>query len=184
MQRTGGTKGTFVRYQWNARNCRWVALGQATGIFGQNGVVSASQRVQGSNQTPAGTFRLLSAFGVGNPGTRLPYTKLTQAQWWDERPSSRTYNQMINSSQGCTTNTCEHLIEETSAYGRQLYNQAVVIGYNTPVQHRSGGGSGAGIFLHFARSYTGGCVAVNDYQQLTATVAWLDPRQHPLIVIR
>lgn len=184
MQHTGGTFGTFARYQWNKPSCGWVTLGRATGVFGRNGVVPAAQRVQGSDQTPAGTFPLLSAFGVGNPGTRLPYTRLGTAQWWDERSNSATYNQIIYGANGCTLDSCEHLIEDTDAYGKQLYDQAVVIGYNIPATHRSGGGSGAGIFLHYAHSYTGGCVAITDYTELRATVAWLNAAQHPLIVIR
>lgn len=184
MQRTSGTYGTFARYEWSQGRCAWQKLGSATGVFGKNGVVPASRRVQGSDQTPAGVFPLLQAFGVGNPGTKLRYTTLGQSQWWDERPASSTYNQMIYGPHGCTRDSCEHLIEDTNAYGKQLYNQAVVIGYNIPVTRRSGGGSGAGIFLHYARSYTGGCVAINNYAELRATVAWLDPSQHPLIVIR
>lgn len=186
-QRTNGTFGTFNRYQWVASACRWENYGSATGVFGQNGVVPASQRVQGSNATPAGTFPLIQAFGIHNPGTRMPYTTLTTSDWWDERPSSATYNELLTTGpHGCNLNDCEQLIRDTDAYGSQLYDQAVFIGYNLPGpnQKRSGGGSGAGIFLHFAHEYTGGCVAVNDLTELTDTVAWLNPAEHPLIVIR
>lgn len=187
MQHQSGTFGTFARYQWVASACAWENYGTATGVFGQNGVVPAAQRVQGSNQTPAGTFPLIQAFGVRNPGTRMPYTTLTSKDWWDERPSSKTYNELLtNGPDGCNLNDCEQLIRDTDAYGSQMYDQAVFVGFNLPGpnQKRSGGGSGAGIFLHFAHEYTGGCVAINDLTELTDTVAWLNPIENPLIVIR
>lgn len=57
----------------------------------------------------------------------------------------------------------------------------MVIGYNydRPVY-----GKGSGIFLHYATSYTGGCVGLTSMTELTRTVQWLDPGKNPLIVIK
>lgn len=180
-----GVKGTYNRYQWSPTGCRWIKKGSATAVFGYNGVIAAARRVQGDGKTPEGRWPVMSVFGQGNPGTNEPYTKINNTQWWDERSSSPTYNRMISGPHGCNLGDCEHLINDTTAGGGYLYNQAIVFAFNPPGpnQHRSGGGSGAGIFFHYAHEYTTGCVAITNYAQLVATVKWLNTTQHPLVVI-
>lgn len=180
--RTSGTYGTWARYSWNGT--RWVRVnGSATAVFGRRGVVAATQRRQGTETTPAGTFSLGTAFGAGNPGTRMPYRRVTGCSWWIEDPSQGDYNRWRESCavSGRVARNSEHLSSYVAA---GLYRQAVVVSYNYAHPRRSGTGTGAGIFLHYARSYTGGCVAVNSMSELTATVRWLDPARHPVIVIK
>lgn len=182
---TSGTRGTWARYQWEGRWRGWVEKSPAgvSSIFGSGGVVPASQRVQGTSSTPAGTFGFVGAFGVGNPGTWLPYRTVDSCSWWDEDPSSPTYNRFVENchSSLIDPDTGEHL----AGYTDSLYRQAAVLDYNYyPPQHRSGAGSGAGIFLHYATQYTGGCVAINSHSELDATIAWLNPVEHPKIVIK
>lgn len=190
MKRTKGSKGRFVRFQFRPRRCAWVVMGRATGIFGKNGVVPADERVKNSGTTPAGRFKLLWAFGVHDPGTKMQYERITDRMWWDERGRvdgvlNPTFNERIYGRHGCTRRHCEHLIDYTPARGGYQYRQAVVTGYNTnDPKILSGGGSGSGIFLHYAEHYTDGCVAINDYAELRRTVAWLNPKQDPVIVIR
>lgn len=180
-----GVRGTYNRYQWVVSECRWVKKGSATAVFGYNGVIRASKRVQGDGKTPLGRWPVMSVFGQGNPGTNEPYTKINNTQWWDERPSSATYNRMISGPHGCNLDDCEHLINDTTAGGGYLYNQAIVFAFNAPgpTQHRYGDGSGAGIFFHYAHEYTTGCVAITNYSQLVATVRWLNKYEDPLVVI-
>lgn len=182
-QRTRGHDGWFKRYQFQTVGCRWVLVGYTTAVFGINGIVPARHRVENSGQTPAGTFRLLSAFGQHDPGTRMPYTAIT-TQWWDGRHGSPTFNQMIPTQGGCTDAACERLANDMPPRG-YVYTQAVLISYNTTAPyHFTGGGSGQGIFLHYAHHFTTGCVGLQSLNQLTATVKWLDPAQQPRIVIR
>lgn len=179
---THGSVGSWRRWQWRGTSKGWVRVDSpAYSVFGRNGVVPAARRVQSTDTTPAGTFGFVMAFGVGNPGTAMPYRRVTASSWWDERQSSSTYNRWINGAHGCNTVDCEHLADYTGAQ----YRQAAVINYNySGVQHRHGHGSGAGIFLHYARQWTAGCVGVSTHREIDATVRWMDPAQHPVIVIK
>lgn len=182
-KRVSGHSGWFRRFQFVSSNCRWVQVGYTTAVFGINGVVPARDRTENSGQTPAGTFRLLSAFGKANPGTRIPYTAIT-TQWWDGRHHSPTFNQMIPRQGGCTDAYCERLLNDIPPRG-YVYTQAVLISYNTTAPYVwTGGGSGEAIFLHYAHQFTEGCVGLQSLNQLTATVKWLDPAQQPRIVIQ
>jgi L,D-peptidoglycan transpeptidase YkuD (ErfK/YbiS/YcfS/YnhG family) len=183
--RTSGTHGTWARYQWKGTSRGWVKESPSGvgSVFGSGGVVPASIRRQNTSTTPAGDFGFVSAFGVGNPGTKLAYRTVDSCSWWDENPASSTYNRFV---ENCRTTlkdpaTGEHLASYTSS----MYRQAAVLDYNYyGSQHRSGAGSGAGIFLHYATSHTGGCVALDSHSELNATIAWLDPAENPRIVIQ
>ncbi|WP_245306503.1 L,D-transpeptidase family protein [Acidipropionibacterium timonense] len=179
--RTSGTHGTWARYQWQGASKGWVKV-SASGVgsvFGSGGVVDASARRQGTNTTPAGTFSVISAFGVGNPGTKLSYRTIGSCSWWIEDPHQADYNRWREDCSHLSTSANEHLAD----YAGSLYRQAVVLSYNYSSPIRYGAGSGAGIFLHYATSYTGGCVAINSHSELDATLRWLDPAQNPRIVI-
>ena len=176
-QHVSGTTGTWQRFQWDGSG--WIDVaGPATAIFGSGGVVDASVRVQFTNTTPAGTFPLLFAFGRGNPGTAMPYRLVTDCSWWVQDPAAEDYNRWRESCSNPPSES-EHLAD----YLGSLYQQAVVVGYNYENPIRYGNGSGAGIFLHYAPTRTAGCVAVNDVTELVRTVQWLDPTQHPEIVV-
>ncbi|WP_286956397.1 MULTISPECIES: hypothetical protein [Arsenicicoccus] len=180
--RTSGTKGTWARYSWNGS--RWVRVNaNAAAVFGRGGVVPSAQRRQGTSTTPAGTFSLVHAFGVGNPGTRMPYRRVTRCSWWIQHPGERDYNRWRESCSvpASVARSSERL---QSYVDSGLYRQAVVIRYNYTTPNRSGAHSGAGIFLHYARSYTGGCVGIDSMTELTATVRWLDPARKPVIVVK
>lgn len=180
--RTAGTKGTWARYSWNG--ARWVRVNApATAVFGRGGVVPSAQRRQGTSTTPAGTFSLVHAFGAGNPGTRLPYRRVTGCSWWIQDPGQRDYNRWRESCSvpASVARSSERL---QSYVDSGLYRQAVVIRYNYTTPDRRGAHSGAGIFLHYARSYTGGCVGIDSMSELTATVRWLDPARRPVIVVK
>lgn len=178
-----GHVGWFNRFQWDPTGCRWLTVGSSSAVFGSAGIVAAKYRVANDNRTPAGTFQLYGAFGVGNPGTTWPYTRLTPNLWWDGRQWAWSYNHMLTSQNGCDPVNCEQLIRDTPAWGGYQYSQAVVIGYNMPVLHHYGGGSGDGIFLHYAHYFTTGCVGLTNLAELTNTVRWLKQSSNPRIVI-
>ena len=178
-----GHTGWYNRFQWDATHCRWLKVGSSSAVFGLQGIIAARYRVANDEKTPAGTFQLYNAFGVGNPGTTWPYIRVTPNLWWDGRQWSPTYNRMLPSQSGCDLVNCDHLIDETPAGGGYQYTQAIEIGYNIPVLHHYGYGSGAGIFLHYAHYYTDGCVGLTDLTELTNTLRWLKPSANPRIVI-
>ena len=177
-----GSYANVVAWQWSGG--AWKAVIQTKSArIGANGLVAATQRVQGSNTTPAGTFTMTESFGVAaNPGTKMAYHQVTSDDWWVEDNNSAYYNSMRKASQGgfaVTTsgvNGSEHLITFTTQY-----RYAVVINFNRPpnaVRHR-----GAGIFLHVnGTGATAGCVSV-PLATMTAIMTWLDPAQHPRIAI-
>lgn len=180
---TRGHLGNWARYQWTGSTWQRIDLRPTSSVFGQGGVVPAYRRVQNTRTTPSGTFGFVSAFGVGNPGTKLSYRKVDSCSWWDENPKDSSYNRFV---ENCHTGlrdpaTGEHLANYTGS----MYRQAAVLDYNyADPRIRSGRRSGAGIFLHYATSYTGGCVALNNRTELNRTIAWLDPAKNPKIVIK
>ena len=160
----------------------WKQIAKWAARLGYGGLVRGTHRVQGTGTTPAGSYTITTAFGIrSDPGTALPYTRVDDDQWWVEDRTSAYYNQMRRASLGgfhVTTagyNGSEHLARMGSQY-----DHVAVIDFNRrhPVIGRD-----AGIFLHaFGRGATAGCVAVS-YAHMTSALKWLNPAQHPMILI-
>lgn len=138
----------------------------------------STQPSESKSATPIGSFTLTQAFGHdANPGTSLPYTQTTPADWWISQPSP-LYNTRQRCSGQCDFTQGppnEHLYYETP-----FYNYAVVINYNTaqPVP-----GAGSAIFLHVTDgNATAACVAIPQ-DNLISIMQWLKPSAHPRILI-
>ena len=182
---TVDARGSYANVDaWSFSGGRWHHVLTTTAArVGANGVVPGTERVQGSNTTPGGTYTLTEAFGINaNPGAHLSYHQVTSDDWWVEDNNSAYYNQMRTASQGGFTlteagvNGSEQLITHTVPY-----QYAVVINFNRPpraVRYR-----GAGIFLHVnGAGSTAGCVSV-PLATMVALMRWLDPSAHPRISI-
>ena len=177
----------------------WVRAGRPTRVWvGVNGFAPRRTRLQNTGTTPAGTFTLPSAFGLGRPaGVRLPYHRITPRSYWPYDPRDpRTYN-VLQTQRAKTSRWradgqwSERLVE----YGGQ-YRFAVVIGYNLPdLTYRdpatgerralrpANTTKGGGIFLHVDRDRpTAGCVAMGQ-AQMRRTLLWLEPGADPHIVM-
>lgn len=183
FDRTSGTHGTYKRYEFKGGT--WVRVGSAKvqAVFGQGGVVAAKKRKQNTRTTPAGNFGVVHTFGAKNPGSTYKYRKITTCSWWIQDVQESDYNRWRESC----TKPPKHGAKENerlSAYRSKLYKNAVVLDYNYKKQDKSGAGSGSGIFIHFATTYTGGCVAVNSQAELAAIVKWLDPKKNPRVIIK
>ncbi|SHF50218.1 L,D-peptidoglycan transpeptidase YkuD, ErfK/YbiS/YcfS/YnhG family [Jatrophihabitans endophyticus] len=172
----GATTATVQR--WKRSDGGWRRVGAAIDAYvGSAGVGRASE---GSSKTPAGSFTLTQAFGNdGDPGTRLPYFRTTNADYWMSSPGS-TYNTHQRCGDcGYDNGVNEHLHEVTPEY-----DQAVVIDYNT--RNAPGGvkaGRGSAFFLHIQNGEpTAGCVAI-PRDDLIRVMAWLAPTRHPRILI-
>ena len=139
---------------------------------GSLGVGKASE---GSSITPAGTFPLNVAFGrQPNPGTRMSYFHTDALDWWDENPTSPTYNLHVRRSSSPGGNS------ENLYYSGAVYDYAVNINHNP----RRIPYAGSGIFLHVTDGGpTAGCVSI-DRAGLVSILRWLRPDYHPYATIR
>ena len=165
----GSTRATVTAWQRGPGG--WTAVvGPVSARIGRDGVGAASET---TSRTPAGTFTLTEAFGrLGDPGTRLPYTKIKPDDYWVSDAGSR-YNEFYECSSACPS--AERLWDAGSSY-----NYAVVINYN---RWPAVPGAGSAFFLHVKNAYpTAGCVAISQ-SGLTAIMRWLDPAARPLIAI-
>lgn len=128
--------------------------------------------------SPIGSFSLTEAFGrLPNPGTRMHYFQTTPRDWWISQPGP-----LYNTHQVCVTN-CPFRTGSPNAqlfYVRPQYDLAIVIDYN---RFPARPGAGSGFFLHVTSGRpTNGCISVAE-EDMVALLRWLDPRQHPRILI-
>jgi L,D-peptidoglycan transpeptidase YkuD (ErfK/YbiS/YcfS/YnhG family) len=148
--------GRRVAGPWRAR----------VGVHG----LSANHR-EGDGTTPIGRFAFGPvAYGLdADPGTRLRYHRLACGDWWDEDPTSPTYNLFRHVSCGGAPpfgGASEALWRATVAY--RLF---AVIAYNTARVP----GRGSAIFLHVDTGRpTNGCVSLAR-ARLVRLLRWLQP---------
>jgi L,D-peptidoglycan transpeptidase YkuD (ErfK/YbiS/YcfS/YnhG family) len=162
--------------------------------LGWNGFAPEAGRLQGSGETPAGTFRLLRGFGLVEPrGVRLDYRVLDATDWWPYDPKDKkTYN-VFQFRRTPDSRWRPSWAEDLDSYTRQ-YRHAVVLDYNLPSGIRWVDGQrvarvpadttkGGGIFLHvWDDGPTAGCVAVSR-ADMRWLLRWLDPGDRPVIVM-
>ena len=146
--------------------------------FGYAGV--SGHRREGDGTTPTGAFGVGPViYGVApDPGVHYRYHRLVCGDWWDEDPSSPTYNTFQHVPCGTPPpfgGSSEALWEATRAYAHFVF-----VEYNVdPVVP----GAGSAIFIHVALgSPTTGCVSLAA-AHLLELVRWLRPAGRPLVVI-
>jgi L,D-peptidoglycan transpeptidase YkuD (ErfK/YbiS/YcfS/YnhG family) len=161
------TNGCFLRSggPWMAR-------------LGRNGL--SSHHLEGDGTTPIGAFGIGPVmYGVApDPGVAYGYHRLTCGDWWDEDPTTPSYNRFVHVPCGTRppfAGGSEALWTEFTAY-----RYFAVIEYNTsPIVPRRG----SAIFLHVSTGgTTNGCVSLSE-PELVHTLRWLRPAKHPLVVI-
>jgi L,D-peptidoglycan transpeptidase YkuD (ErfK/YbiS/YcfS/YnhG family) len=157
---------------WERTAGGWRLVAGPYGVFvGSSGVGAARE---GSTTTPAGTFPLTEAFGrQPNPGTAMPYFRSDTSDWWDENPSSSTYDTHVRRT------TSPGGASENLYRAGPVYDYAVDIGYNLARVP----GAGSAFFLHVSNGRpTAGCVSM-DRAALVGILRWLRPDAQPQIVI-
>ena len=164
---------------WRRVNGCWIdAAGPYTARLGRNGL--SSNRREGDGTTPTGTFRFgRTMYGnEANPGVRFRYRRLRCGDWWDEDPTSATYN----SFQPVACGTTPPFAGGSEGMWQQPrpYPYLAVVEYNMrPVVP----GKGSGIFLH---AQTGGptigCISLRK-PELRSVLRWLRPAAAPVIAI-
>jgi L,D-peptidoglycan transpeptidase YkuD (ErfK/YbiS/YcfS/YnhG family) len=164
---------------WHRSGECWRPAGPAySARLGRNGL--SGDRREGDGTTPTGTYAIgATMYGTSaNPGVRFRYRRLVCGDWWDEDPSSPTYNSFQHVPCGRPTpfkGDSEGMWEQPRAYAH-----LAVIEFNTrPVVP----GRGSGIFLHVQTGGpTNGCVSLRR-DDLVRVLRWLRPDARPQIVI-
>jgi L,D-peptidoglycan transpeptidase YkuD (ErfK/YbiS/YcfS/YnhG family) len=178
--RWSSTRGTLT--WWTRTATGWRKLGTAKARLGYGGLVGAARRVQSTGTTPAGLFRMTETFGqLADPGTAMPYTRLTDDHWWVEDRRSAYYNQMrLGRAGGFARRTRGYNASEHLARMGPQYDYVAVIDFNRP---RPVIGRGSGIFLHaYGDRTTVGCVSI-PHAQMRRVLTWLSPTANPRIVV-
>jgi L,D-peptidoglycan transpeptidase YkuD (ErfK/YbiS/YcfS/YnhG family) len=172
------TTATLTTYENDGAGW-YEAMGPMPAVDGVNGWVPGNSRSEGDGTTPEGMYAFgPTMYGTNpDPGTAFAYHQLACGDWWDEDPSSPTYNTFQHVPCGTTPSfagNSEALWTEGNAYPSMA-----PIEYNTPPS----GPLGSGIFLHtnIGRP-TQGCVSL-PYPDLIAVLTWLKPALHPVIVM-
>ena len=147
-------------YYYIKEGDKWKEIMSTEARIGLNGL---GKEREGDKRTPIGKFIFNCYFGIkDNPGTTLPYVKITESMYWNGDSNSDKYNLLVdyNNYTNFDTYESEHLIEVNPGY-----EYAMNMNYNeerTPYK-------GAGIFLHCytERIYTAGCVALPEEDMKT-----------------
>lgn len=144
------SSGTLTLLSKNTAN-DWEEKLHCIAYLGANGL---EKKQEGDKRTPSGDYGFLMAFGAkNNPGSVIPYTKLTDSMYLCG--DKEYYNQFIDISKiqhKCSSNS-EHLIRYIPQY-----NYALILDYNKENVY----GKGSAIFLHCFGSYqyTLGCISI------------------------
>ena len=160
----GGSKATVSFHE--KKNGVWEEILSTPGYVGKNGL---GKKKAGDKKTPVGTFNLTTPFGIkADPGSKLPYLKVTKYHYWCGSSKSPWYNQLCDSRVNgrSATSSDEKLINY-----KGVYNYCLFIDYNVEATP----GKGSCIFLHCtgSRKYTGGCVAIPE-KHMKKAIQWVE----------
>jgi L,D-peptidoglycan transpeptidase YkuD (ErfK/YbiS/YcfS/YnhG family) len=164
---------------WRRSGGCWVAAhGPYPARVGHNGI--RRNRREGDGTTPIGTFRIGRVM-YGNepdPGVKFRYRRLRCGDWWNEDPSSPTYNTLQRLR--CGQQPPFEVKSPGMWQERTAYRHLAVVEFNmNPVVP----GRGSGIFLHAQTGGpTNGCISLRR-PDLVRVLRWLRPSSAPRITI-
>jgi L,D-peptidoglycan transpeptidase YkuD (ErfK/YbiS/YcfS/YnhG family) len=171
------TTATFTAWQFEG-GCWQAVFGPFTADVGTTGVSDHKQ--EGDGSTPTGAYAIgPTMYGVlANPGVRYAYHQLVCGDWWDEDPTSPSYNTFQHVP--CATSPPFGGDSEALWTSVPAYDYFAVIDYNDdPVI----AGAGSAIFLHVdIGGPTAGCVSLPE-PDLVSVLDCLSPAADPMIVI-
>jgi D-alanyl-D-alanine dipeptidase len=132
---------------------------------------------EGDLCSPAGIFRLDTAFGVmpaKQAAVRWPWQQMTPAHAGVDDPRSRFYNRIVDSARVRNDwKSAENMMPKSGAY-----RCGVVVRHNWDQKP----GAGSCIFLHVRTAGpTVGCTSMTEAAMLRV-IRWLDPSANPLLV--
>lgn len=151
---------------------KWTQLLNIAGYIGKKGFATPSAMSEGGKKAPIGKYTIGTAFGrYDNPGTKLPYRKITSDDVWIDDPNSELYNTWQSKSKTQDQwNSAENM-------NIAAYNYGFVINYNTARTPNKG----SAIFFHVSSSYTLGCTGTSQ-ANVISILKWLDPGKNPVII--
>jgi L,D-peptidoglycan transpeptidase YkuD (ErfK/YbiS/YcfS/YnhG family) len=166
------TYATLVTYEKRSDGSWRRVHGPWTARVGRNGF--GSPKREGDGQTPVGSYRAVSMFGVrADPGVRYTWHRMDSYDVWVDDSRSAYYNLHKRRPANGRWTSAESLYQTTA------YAYAATIGYNmsrTP-------GRGSAIFFHAGTGgATAGCVSLPS-AQVVAVLRWLDPAKKPRFVM-
>jgi L,D-peptidoglycan transpeptidase YkuD (ErfK/YbiS/YcfS/YnhG family) len=184
------TAATLLRFERAAPGGDWLAAGQArrasvgkTGLAWGRGLqpegLEGPEKREGDNATPAGAFRLTTAFGTAARKADIAYTQVRTGLVCVTDKASVRYNKVVDlSKEPMSWNVDEPLFGIDDSY-----ETAVVIDQNPAP---SVPGRGACIFIHGWKGGVGkptfGGVA-SDREVVSSLLSWLDAEARPVVVI-
>jgi L,D-peptidoglycan transpeptidase YkuD (ErfK/YbiS/YcfS/YnhG family) len=158
--------------------------GAAWGV-GLHPTQAGPAKKEGDGRSPAGVFRIGSAFGYAESvHTALAYKAMSVSDYCVDVSTSPLYNRIVDTrvvGKKAVEGSTEPMRRDIHANGDHRYKLGFVI------EHNSGGSAALGscIFAHIWKSPgepTSGCTAM-DESAMQALLAWLQPKQSPLFVL-
>ena len=173
-----GTSVAVVETWSREGGCWQPAGGPWPALIGAHGF--SDHHREGDGTTPTGIYRIApTVYGNDpNPGYRGPYHRLVCGDWWDEDPTSPTYNTFQHVPCGVEPSFGP---KSEALWTEGLYYPSfAVVEYN---RHPVVPYAGSGIFVHAATGApTLGCVSIPK-ADLDMFLRWLDPAKAPAIVM-
>ena len=140
---------------------------------------------EGDNRSPAGVFRIGTAFGyAASANTALPYRALSASDWCMDVSGTAQYNRIVDADvvgAAAVKGSSEPMRRDLHANGDQRYRQGFVIEHNVDAVAQGG----SCIFAHLWASpttSTAGCTAMAP-ATMQSLLAWLRPQARPVFVL-
>lgn len=143
------------------------------------------QKREGDGRSPAGVFRIGTAFGYADSvSTALPYQPMDASDWCIDVSTSPLYNRIVDArevGEAAVAGSTEPMRRDLHLDGDQRYKLGFVI------EHNPGNEPGAGscIFAHLWKAPdapTAGCTAMEE-PAMQRLATWLRPDANPVFVL-
>jgi L,D-peptidoglycan transpeptidase YkuD (ErfK/YbiS/YcfS/YnhG family) len=188
-------EGTLHTYQRD-RGGAWQEVGAARPVvIGKSGAAwgiglspaqhDGPQKHEGDGRSPAGVFRIGTAFGyAAHAETAMPYRALTATDYCMDVSGTPLYNRIADTAkvgEAALKGSSEPMRRDLHFHGDQAYRIGFVIEHNPDGVARGG----SCIFAHLWSSPTTGttgCTAMTP-DAMQRLLAWLKPQEHPVFVL-
>jgi L,D-peptidoglycan transpeptidase YkuD (ErfK/YbiS/YcfS/YnhG family) len=164
-----------------------ITIGRAGAVWGvglhpeQSGPIKR----EGDGRSPAGVFRIGSAFGYPSSArTALPYEAMSESDYCIDVSASPLYNRIVDArvvGKQAIEGSTEPMRRDIHANGDPRYKLGFIIEHNS----KGGAALGSCIFAHIWKEPgepTSGCTAM-DESSMQSLLAWLQPKQNPIFVL-
>jgi len=188
------TTGILSRFEREPGGTEWTAVGDPSPVaLGRNGLGLGAGlddidpgampvKREGDGKSPAGVFRLSSAFGYASAGEigalKIPYTPITDRSECVDDVESDYYNQIVDRD---VVAVVDWQSSEQMLMPGIWYEKGIVVAHNSsPVQ----AGGGSCIFLHNwggPADTTAGCTSMAP-ATMSGIVQWIDSADDPILV--